>query len=118
MYLSIIHSLLYLSQYDNELAESIILNTRRYVKIFCEAITELLSLYKQRDVCLCVYYIVELGRIVNIKFVLCSFVKKCFECSHVFLINVALTWIGYRKPPNWIIAFQVLVSPIAVSTWM
>ena len=56
-----IRLLLYLSQYDSELAESIILNTRRYVQIFSEAITELLPQYKQRDVCLCVYYIVQLG---------------------------------------------------------
>ena len=59
MYLSIypfITLSISVSQYDNELAESIILNTRRYVQIFSEAITELLPQYKQRDVCLCVLY--------------------------------------------------------------
>ena len=67
---------------DNELAESIILNTQRYVQIFSEAITELLPQYKQRDVCLCAYYIVRLGRIVNIKFEAllrkASKVRTCF----------------------------------------
>ena len=60
----------------------------------------------------------------NSQYQIRSFVKKSFEGfegSHVFLIlfiNVALTWIGYRKPPKldyWFIMSTNLV-PVAVST--
>ena len=39
-----------LAQTDPELAEAIVQNTRRYVTIFSEAVSELLPLYKQREV--------------------------------------------------------------------
>ena len=42
---------MYLSyQTDPELAEAIVQNTRRYVTIFSDAISELLPTYKQREV--------------------------------------------------------------------
>jgi len=45
------HLTLYLSyQTDPELAEAIVQNTRRYVTIFSDAISELLPTYKQREV--------------------------------------------------------------------
>ena len=37
-------------QFDHELAEAVSQNTRRYVKIFSEAVSELLPKYKQREV--------------------------------------------------------------------
>lgn len=37
-------------QTDPELAEAIVQNTRRYVTIFSDAISELLPTYKQREV--------------------------------------------------------------------
>ena len=60
----------------------------------------------------------------NSQYQIRSFVKKSFECfegSHVFLIlfiNVALTWIGYRKPPKLDYCFITSTNlvPVAVST--
>ena len=56
-------------------------------------------------------YKIRLGRIVNIK----------FEASNVFLIffiNVALTWIGYRKPPKLDYCFITSTNlvPVTVCT--
>ena len=60
----------------------------------------------------------------NSQYQIRSFVKKSFEGfegSHVFLIlfiNVALTWIGYRKPPKLDYCFIMSTNlvPVAVST--
>ena len=58
---------------------------------------------------------------MNSQYQIRSFVKKSFEGSHVFLIlfiNVALTWIGYRKPPKLHYCFIMSTNlvPVAVST--
>lgn len=39
-------------QIDPELAEAIIHNTRRYVTIFSEVVSELLPVYRQKEVCM------------------------------------------------------------------
>ena len=64
--------------------------------------------------CVCVYVCVRAG--TNVGNNLRSFVSKN-KGSHIFVINVALTLIGYRKPPKLDYCFITSngVVPVSVS---